>query len=531
VLFPVLALAAGAGWRAGACRAWLPLAVFKLVVPVLVSLVVIRLTVRVLHRAFPSSAAMRAVERWVSWVAWIAVVLWITGLLPLLLAELDAIQWKIGSTRISVRNLLEGAVTAVVVLVVALWVSAALEQRLLQGATDNLSMRKMAANALRALLLFVGLLFALSAAGIDLTALGVLGGALGVGIGLGLQKLAANYVSGFVILAERSMRIGDIVKVDNFEGRITDITTRYTVIRGSQRARGHRAQRDDDHAAGRELLAGRPQGGADHRGAGGLRHRRGGADAASWWRPWPPCRACWPTPGRRAAVSAFAADGLELTLVFWIADAGNGRATCAATSTWRCCACWAAGVEIPFPQRVVRGGGPQVHVASADMQGEERHCMYPTNHRRRGRAAGMTLVELAVALTLVAVLVALGLPMFQGWRNKARVQQAQNDIIAVSSVIDAFLLDNNRLPANLGEVGRANLQDPWGRAYQYTNLMDASGNGQARKDHSLVPLNTDYDLFSAGPDGSSSPPLTAQGSRDDILRARNGRFVGPASQF
>ena len=89
----------------------------------------------------------------------------------------------------------------------------------------------MAANALRALLLFVGLLFALSAAGIDLTALCVLGGALGVGIGFGLQKLAANYVSGFVILAERSMRIGDMVKVDSFEGRITDIRTRYTVIR------------------------------------------------------------------------------------------------------------------------------------------------------------------------------------------------------------------------------------------------------------------------------------------------------------
>jgi small-conductance mechanosensitive channel len=119
----------------------------------------------------------------------------------------------------------------VLVLVLALWVSAALEAKLLQGATDNLSVRKMAANALRALLLLVGLMFALSAAGIDLTALGVLGGALGVGIGLGLQKLAANYVSGFVILAERSMRIGDMVKVDGFEGRITDITTRYTVIR------------------------------------------------------------------------------------------------------------------------------------------------------------------------------------------------------------------------------------------------------------------------------------------------------------
>ncbi|MEN9630840.1 MAG: hypothetical protein RJA10_4068, partial [Pseudomonadota bacterium] len=230
VLFPVAALilALLARW---ALQGLLPLALFKLVVPVLMSLVVIRLTVRVLHRAFPDSGFMRAVERWVSWVAWLAVALWITGLLPLLLTELDAIQWKLGSTRLSLRNLLEGTLTATAVLMLALWVSAALEAKLLEGATDNLSIRKMAANALRAVLLLVGLMFALSAAGIDLTALGVLGGALGVGIGLGLQKLAANYVSGFVILAERSMRIGDVVKVDTFEGRITDITTRYTVIR------------------------------------------------------------------------------------------------------------------------------------------------------------------------------------------------------------------------------------------------------------------------------------------------------------
>jgi small-conductance mechanosensitive channel len=206
----------------------MPLALMQLAVPVLVSLVVIRLTVRVLRRAFPQSAFVRAVERWVSWVAWLAMVLWVLGVLPLMLAELDAIQWKIGSTRVSLRNLLEGVLAAVVVLVLVLWVSATLEARLLQGATDNLSLRKMAANALRAVLLFVGLMFALSAAGIDLTALGVLGGALGVGIGLGLQKLAANYVSGFVILAERSVRIGDMVRVDNFEGRISDITTRYT---------------------------------------------------------------------------------------------------------------------------------------------------------------------------------------------------------------------------------------------------------------------------------------------------------------
>jgi small-conductance mechanosensitive channel len=96
-----------------------------------------------------------------------------------------------------------------------------------------LSMRKVASNALRALLLLLGLLFVLSAVGVDLTALSVLGGALGVGLGFGLQKLAANYVSGFVILLERSLRIGDHVKIDGFEGKITDIKTRYTQIRAA----------------------------------------------------------------------------------------------------------------------------------------------------------------------------------------------------------------------------------------------------------------------------------------------------------
>lgn len=103
---------------------------------------------------------------------------------------------------------------------------------MLRSATGSeLSLRKAFSNATRALLMFVGLLLALSAVGIDLTALSVLGGAIGVGIGFGLQKLAASYVSGFVMLAERSVRIGDNVRVDGFEGRITDINARYTVMR------------------------------------------------------------------------------------------------------------------------------------------------------------------------------------------------------------------------------------------------------------------------------------------------------------
>jgi small-conductance mechanosensitive channel len=233
VLFPVLALLLALGARRLLAGVEIPMAVFRLAIPVLVSLAVIRLTVKVLGVVFPSAPSMRIIERTVSWLAWAGSILWITGVMPLILDELDDVHWKIGTTQVSLRNLIEGAISAILVLILSLSLSSAIEHRLLKGATDNLSLRKIMANLSRALLLTVGLMLALSAVGIDLTALSVLGGAVGVGIGFGLQKLAANYVSGFVILAERSLRIGDLVKVDNFEGRITDINTRYTVLRSS----------------------------------------------------------------------------------------------------------------------------------------------------------------------------------------------------------------------------------------------------------------------------------------------------------
>jgi small-conductance mechanosensitive channel len=210
----------------------MPLAAFKLAIPVLVALVVIRVGVKVLQAAFTTAPWVRALERTISWVAWLAMVLWVSGLLPVVLAELDDITWKIGASTLSLRTLLEGIITAAAVLILSLWVSSAIETRLLRKASGgDLSMRKAVSNATRALLMFVGLIIALSAVGIDLTALSVFSGAIGVGVGFGLQKLASNYVSGFVILAERRLRIGDNVKVDNFEGRILDINTRYSVIR------------------------------------------------------------------------------------------------------------------------------------------------------------------------------------------------------------------------------------------------------------------------------------------------------------
>ena len=354
VLFPVFALllALVGRWALQALDT-VPIAVFKLVVPVLLSLLVIRLTVRVLRAAFPTSHVMRVVERSVSWLAWIVMVLWITGVLPLILAELDAIQWKIGSTRISVRNLLEGVIAAIAVMVVALWISAALEQKLLKGATDNISIRKMAANALRALLLFVGLMFALSAAGIDLTALGVLGGALGVGIGFGLQKLAANYISGFVILAERSMRIGDMVKVDNFEGRITDINTRYTVIR---------ALNGRESIVPNELLITSRVENASLADSRVLLTTvvqvAYGTDVQTLIPQLTAVVAAVPRvladPGPGVQLSAFAADGLELTVLFWIADPENGQGNIRSTVNLALLqALNDGGIEIPFPQRVL----------------------------------------------------------------------------------------------------------------------------------------------------------------------------------
>ncbi len=352
VMFPLLALllALLARWL---LQGQVPTAVFKLVVPILMSLAAIRLTVRVLHQAFPTSHVVRLFERTFSWLAWIAVVLWITGILPLLLAELDQITWKLGGTTISVSNLLEGAISAIVVLMVTLWLSSLLEQKLLHGAVQNLSMRKMAANALRALLLFIGLLMALSAAGIDLTALGVLGGALGVGIGFGLQKLASNYVSGFVILAENSMRIGDLVRVDNFEGRITDITTRYTKIRALN---GRESLVPNEMMITQRIenvtLA------DSHMLLTTVVQVAYGSDVT---RLMPELLEVVTTvprvladPPPSANLTAFAADGLELTFGFWIGDPENGQLNVrSGVNLALLAALNERGVEIPFPQRVL----------------------------------------------------------------------------------------------------------------------------------------------------------------------------------
>jgi small-conductance mechanosensitive channel len=206
-----------------------------LVLSILVILLILRIVSYVVLRAFARAGRIQNLHNLVDWCALVGGALWVTGLLTAIWSELDDLTWKMGSSTVSMAMLLQGLVTAMVVMLFMLWISNTIERRLVRGnpTGPDLSLRKALSNALTAILLFIGVLLAFSSVGIDLTALSVLGGGMGVGIGLGLQRLAANYVSGFVILTERSMRIGDVIKVGSMEGSITQINTRYTVIRSS----------------------------------------------------------------------------------------------------------------------------------------------------------------------------------------------------------------------------------------------------------------------------------------------------------
>jgi general secretion pathway protein G len=147
------------------------------------------------------------------------------------------------------------------------------------------------------------------------------------------------------------------------------------------------------------------------------------------------------------------------------------------------------------------------------------------------RMAAFTLVELLLVLAIAAVLAVMAIPSYSSYIDRSKVAQAAGDIVQIEVSIAQYLADHGTLPASLTGLNNVNLTDPWGNPYQYLDLTGIHGHGQARKDKSLVPINSDYDLYSMGKDGLSVPPLTAQVSQDDVVRGRNGGFVGLASTF
>lgn len=150
----------------------------------------------------------------------------------------------------------------------------------------------------------------------------------------------------------------------------------------------------------------------------------------------------------------------------------------------------------------------------------------------RHASNGLTLIELMTVVALMSIVVAVSIPSYNAYIEEAEYDKVIKKIRVMELIIDAHAFANKGVfPANLAEVGLDGERDAWGNVYGYLNIASAKGNGKKRKDRNLVPINSDYDLYSSGPDGRSVSPLTAKHSRDDIIRANNGRFVGVAEDY
>jgi small-conductance mechanosensitive channel len=203
----------------------------RLALTLLAAMAAIRLLVYVLRRSFPRSNWIGSFERVIALVIWVVVALHLTGLLTDLVDALEAIAIPIGRQRLTLWDLLDGTVSVVLTLLAALWVGSVIEARLMVAKGLTANSRVVLSRVLKAVLALISVLVALSLVGIDLTVLSVFGGALGVGLGLGLQRIASNHVSGFIILLDRSLTIGDMITVDKFYGAVSQINTRYTAIK------------------------------------------------------------------------------------------------------------------------------------------------------------------------------------------------------------------------------------------------------------------------------------------------------------
>jgi general secretion pathway protein G len=144
--------------------------------------------------------------------------------------------------------------------------------------------------------------------------------------------------------------------------------------------------------------------------------------------------------------------------------------------------------------------------------------------------AGMTVVELMVSLAIVGILVAISIPLYQHYETRVRDRQAAEDIATIAVAIANYYPEHRAYPETLADIGMDQKPDPWGNPYVYYNVA-AHGKGGARKDHALNPLNTDFDLYSMGPDGQSQNQITQKTSLDDVIRASDGAFLGVAADF
>ena len=232
VAFPLIALSLVLIGRA-ILKDWHSINILNIVVPLLFALMLIRLVVYIIRQVFVSSSWLQSSEQFIAMTIWVGFALYLTGYLPEILNAMDHLDLHIGKQRISLLLILSGILSVFVTILVAMWLGKTLEHRVMSTENLDMNLRVVLSKLIRACLVVLGILVALPLAGIDITALSVFGGALGVGIGFGLQKIASNYVSGFIILLDRSIHPGDVLTVDGRFGKVTQLTTRYLVLQNN----------------------------------------------------------------------------------------------------------------------------------------------------------------------------------------------------------------------------------------------------------------------------------------------------------
>lgn len=210
---------------------WQHTGLLMLASQLLLAMAVIRLIVYAVRYIIEPGGMLKALENSISGSIWIVMALHLSGILPGILNTLEDIKFNIGKNPVNLLLALQGLLTILVTIFIALWFSRVIENKVMRVENINMNVRVVLAKLLRIFLLFIAVLIALSAVGLDITMLSVFGGALGVGLGFGLQRIASNYVSGFIILLDKSMQIGDVVTIDNHYGVVSDLRTRYLVLR------------------------------------------------------------------------------------------------------------------------------------------------------------------------------------------------------------------------------------------------------------------------------------------------------------
>ena len=331
-----------------------PVHLLNVAVPLVLAMVIIRGVVYLLRHTFAPGGLLRSWEMAISWLVWLGVALHIVGLLPAIGRLLEDTAFRVGQQRLSLAMVLTALLTVVLTVLAALWIGRMLEARIMALQHVEINLRFALTKILRSVLVVIAVLIALPIVGIDITVLSVFGGALGVGIGFGLQKVTANYVSGYTILLDRTVSPGDLVTVDHFYGEVTKLTSRCIIVRGPD---GTEAIVPNEtvitstvinHSySNRRVLIRIP---VQISYSSNLETALKLMLEAAYSHP-----RVLKDPAPTALLTAFGDNGINLELLAWIEDPERGKLNLNSDLNLALYKNFSAnGIEIPFPQRDIR---------------------------------------------------------------------------------------------------------------------------------------------------------------------------------